>query len=64
MPSAEYQKVRRDKIRGGPSRTPEPCPSRAAIRRHEYHKEPLCDLCEVERKRINAENYQRRKLKR
>ena len=48
--SAEYARRHRDKVRGGPARIPEPCPSRAAAVRHRRNGEPVCDGCaEAER---------------
>lgn len=44
---AEVQRAYRDKLRGGPPREPEPCPSVAAARRHQRAGEEMCSGCRV-----------------
>jgi hypothetical protein len=42
---ATYARRYRDRKRGGPPRTPQPCGTRAAATRHRRRGEPLCDAC-------------------
>jgi hypothetical protein len=50
--NAESQRAYRDRKRGGPPRTPKPCGTMAAYRRHQRHGEPIDDAC---REAYNAE---------
>ena len=54
---AEY----RDRRRGGPPRTPQPCGTIGAARRHQRASEPLCDLCRPVWAAHQHEQYERRK---
>lgn len=42
---AERMRRYRARLRGGPVRTPQPCGTYAAARRHERRGEPLDELC-------------------
>ena len=43
--SAERQRQYRDRLRGGPARTPAGCGTYAAYRYHERHGEPIDQAC-------------------
>jgi hypothetical protein len=57
---AEY----RDRRRGGPPRTLEPCGTKGAARRHQRNGEELCALCEPVWKAHQHEMYVQRKARR
>jgi hypothetical protein len=60
IPAAK-QRAYRDRKRGGPPRELAPHGTRAAIRRHERAREPLCEPCRLERNRLARHYHQRRK---
>jgi hypothetical protein len=45
MTAASDSRAYRDRKRGGPPRTPAPCGTPAAAKRHRRHGEPLCAPC-------------------
>lgn len=59
----EYFRERRDRLRGGPPRTPQPCGTYAAAKRHQRNSEPLCDACRQAISEKNAEQYRKRKAR-
>jgi hypothetical protein len=61
--TADSQRAYRDRLRGGPPRELAPHGTRAAIRRHERHQEPLCEPCRLERNRLARNMHTQRKRK-
>lgn len=55
--------VYRDKKRGAPVPPLKECGTYAAARRHQRHKEPLCDLCRSALNERQRALYARRKAK-
>lgn len=59
--NAERQRKHRDRQRGAPPRTPKPCGTIAAARRHQRAREPLCPACAAVWAEHQARMYQARK---
>lgn len=57
----EYFRERRNRLRGGPPREPQPCGTWAAACRHQRRGEPLDDACKQAVTDHNAEMYRVRK---
>lgn len=61
MTDAERSRVYRDRKRGKPARTPSPCGTYAAARRHIRKGEPLDDQCRQALSAYQAEQHLKRK---
>ena len=58
---AEYTRRSRDKVRGGPPRTPLPCGTRSAATRHRRNGEPVCDECVAAEREYQRNRHEARK---
>lgn len=59
--SADRSRRYRDRIRGGPPRTPKPCGTVAAARRHQRAGEPLDEACAEAWREHQRAMYQKRR---
>ncbi len=58
---AERSRAYRDRKRGGPARTPQPCGTLAAYRRHERAQEAPCQACKAAHAEHQRALYTKRK---
>lgn len=58
---AERSRAYRDRKRGTPARTPAPCGTVAAYRRHQRAQEAPCEACKVAHAEYQRELYAKRK---
>ncbi len=59
--TAAHQRAYRERQRGGPPRTPAPCGTYAAYRRHQRHGDRPCDACRETYNEHQRQMYRNRK---